>query len=85
MVAEKLVLAPGKCLTHCMLGNFHAFLSSAEFFQNIFFEENTSFRNTIRMSNSLDRVIVVTFTQTRLFNILQYLMAVKTIIFRGKL
>ena len=32
---------------------FQAFLSSADFFQNQFFSKN-SFRNTIRVSNSLD-------------------------------
>ena len=34
----------------------HAFLSSADFFQNHFFSKN-SFRNTIRESNSLDPLI----------------------------
>ena len=37
----------------CILGNFSCFLSSADFFQNHFFSKN-SFRNTIRVSNSLD-------------------------------
>ena len=32
---------------------FHAFVSSADFFQNYFFRKK-SFRNTIRVSNSLD-------------------------------
>ena len=35
------------------LVNFHAFLLSAEFFQNQIFLKN-SFRNIIRVSNSLD-------------------------------
>ena len=37
----------------CMLGIFHAFLSSAYFFSNSTVSENI-FRNTIRVSNSLD-------------------------------
>ena len=42
-------------LTHCILGNFSCFLSSADFFfQNYFFEEKKSFSNTIRISNSFD-------------------------------
>ena len=36
-----------------MLGNFHFLLSSADLFQNYIFQKN-SFRNTIRVSNSLD-------------------------------
>ena len=46
--------SPATIQFHCMLGNCHAFLSSAEVF---FFKINSlkkSFRNTIRMSNSLD-------------------------------
>ena len=35
------------------MGNFQAFLSSADFFSKSTFSEN-SFRNTIRVSNSLD-------------------------------
>ena len=40
-------------LTHCILGNFSCILSSADFFSKLIFQKN-SFRNTIRMSNSLD-------------------------------
>ena len=36
-----------------MLGNFHAFLSSAVFFSILTFSNN-SFRNTIRVANGLD-------------------------------
>ena len=43
----------GQRLTICLLGNFSCFLSSADFFQNQLFFKN-SFRNTIRVSNSLD-------------------------------
>ena len=39
-------------LTFCMMGNFHAFLSSADFFKITF--SKTSFKNTIRVSNGLD-------------------------------
>ena len=35
-----------------MLGNLHAFLSSADFFQNEMFQN--SLKNTISVSNSLD-------------------------------
>ena len=44
-------LVYGLTLGH--LGNFYAFLSSADLFQNQFFFK-TSFRNTIRVSNKLD-------------------------------
>ena len=37
----------------CILGNYECFLSSADFFQNQLFLKN-SFRNIIRVSNSLD-------------------------------
>ena len=37
----------------CMLGNFACYLLSAAFFFKLFFLEN-SFRNIIRVSNSLD-------------------------------
>ena len=47
---DKAYFITNQLLTHCILGNF---LSSADFFQNQLFEKN-SFRNTIRMSNSLD-------------------------------
>ena len=40
-------------LTLCLLGIFSHFLSSADFFQKFFFLKN-SFRNTIKVSNSLD-------------------------------
>ena len=40
-------------ITCCLLGNFHAFLLHAGCFQNNFFSK-ISFRNTIRVSNSLD-------------------------------
>ena len=40
-------------LTLCLLGNFHAFLSSADFFLISTLSKN-SFRNTIRVSNNLD-------------------------------
>ena len=36
-----------------MLGIFHAFLSSADFFQNKLFEKK-NFRNITKVSNSLD-------------------------------
>ena len=39
-------------LTHCILGNFSCFLSAADVFQNKLLKN--SFRNTIRISNSLD-------------------------------
>ena len=41
------------CLTLCPLGVFPALLSSADFFSKSTFSKN-SFRNTIRVSNSLD-------------------------------
>ena len=41
-------------LTHCLLGNFFAFLSLADFLPNLTFSKN-SFRNTIRVSNSFDQ------------------------------
>ena len=40
-------------LTLCMLGNFQCYFSSAGCFQNHICAKN-SFRNTIRVSNSLD-------------------------------
>ena len=40
-------------LTLCMLGNWHVFLSSADFFSKSTFLKNSS-RNIIRVSNSLD-------------------------------
>ena len=40
-------------ITLCLLCNFAYFLSSAVFYQNLFFSK-TSFKNTIRVSNSLD-------------------------------
>ena len=42
-----------QCFTLCLLGNFCAFLSSADFFQNQLFRKTLS-RITIRMLNSLD-------------------------------
>ena len=41
------------CITICLLSNFHAFLTSADFFSKSIFSKN-SFRNIIRVSNSLD-------------------------------
>ena len=41
------------CLTLCLLGIFSCFCRCADMFQNQFFSKN-SFRNTIRVSNSLD-------------------------------
>ena len=40
-------------VTHCILGNFHAFLSSADYFLKLTFCKY-SLRNTNRMSNSFD-------------------------------
>ena len=41
------------CLTLCPLGVFPAFSSSADFFSKSTFSKN-SFKNTIKVSNSLD-------------------------------
>ena len=40
-------------LTHCLLGNFSCFFVVCWFFSKLFFWKK-SFRNTIRMSNSMD-------------------------------
>ena len=40
------------CLTHCMLGNFSCFFVVCGFFYSVF--KKKYFRNTIRVSNSLD-------------------------------
>ena len=45
--------ASRELLTLCLLGNFACFLSSADFFRNHLFLKK-SFRNTIRVLNSLD-------------------------------
>ena len=56
LVLEKLnkIVVPlfGAAFVLCLL-SFHVFLSSADIFQNLLFLKN-SFRDTIRLSNSLD-------------------------------
>ena len=47
------------CLTHCMLGKFHAFVVY-RLFSKLFFSKK-SFRNTIRVSNGLDPDQGITF------------------------
>ena len=47
------VLNEAVAVTLCLLGNFSCFLPSADFFFKSTFLKN-SFRNTIRVSNSLD-------------------------------
>ena len=52
-------------LTHCILGNFSCFCRLLIFFSKLTFSKN-SFRNTIRMSNSLDPDPARRYQQTTL-------------------